>query len=115
MTFVNFNFEKTTFSISFDKNQSLMPDKNHKNVTCENCLSRNSSLFGAFCGEEVNVQLTDDEDEVGYILVHTVTNGCPIATHEGEQLGKYEYQTEAGARKARVPPWRRRAAWRREG
>ena len=31
-----------------------MPDKNHKNVTCENCLSRNSSLFGAFCGEDVS-------------------------------------------------------------
>lgn len=31
-----------------------MPDKSHKNVTCENCLARDSSLFGAFCGDDVN-------------------------------------------------------------
>ena len=53
MTFVNFNFEKTSYSVKFDKNELLMPDKHHKSVTCENCLSRNSSLFGAFCGEDV--------------------------------------------------------------
>ncbi|PWL28157.1 MAG: transcriptional regulator [Fluviicola sp. XM-24bin1] len=31
-----------------------MPDKSHKHVTCENCLSRENSLFGTFCGEQVS-------------------------------------------------------------
>lgn len=30
-----------------------MPEKSHKHVTCENCLSRKNSLFGSFCSEEV--------------------------------------------------------------
>lgn len=30
-----------------------MPEKSHKHVTCENCLSRKSSLFGAFCDHDV--------------------------------------------------------------
>lgn len=32
-----------------------MPEKSHKHVTCENCLSRQNSLFGSFCGEEVDI------------------------------------------------------------
>ncbi|MCR9172739.1 MAG: Crp/Fnr family transcriptional regulator [bacterium] len=32
-----------------------MPEKSHKHVTCENCLSRQNSLFGSFCGEEVDL------------------------------------------------------------
>jgi CRP/FNR family transcriptional regulator, polysaccharide utilization system transcription regulator len=31
-----------------------MPDKSHKHVTCENCLSRSNSLFAAFCDGEVS-------------------------------------------------------------
>jgi len=31
----------------------IMPEKSHKHVTCENCLSRKSSLFGSFCSEDV--------------------------------------------------------------
>lgn len=30
-----------------------MPEKSHKHVTCENCLSRHNSLFGGLCGHEV--------------------------------------------------------------
>ncbi|GAB5417752.1 MAG: Crp/Fnr family transcriptional regulator [Crocinitomicaceae bacterium] len=30
-----------------------MPDKSHKHITCENCISRKDSLFGSFCDEEV--------------------------------------------------------------
>lgn len=31
-----------------------MLEKSHKHVTCENCLSRENSLFGSFCGEKVD-------------------------------------------------------------
>ncbi|MFZ9029627.1 MAG: Crp/Fnr family transcriptional regulator [Crocinitomicaceae bacterium] len=31
----------------------LMLDKSHKHVTCETCLSRDTSLFGTFCGDDV--------------------------------------------------------------
>lgn len=31
----------------------IMPDKSHKHVTCESCVSRKASLFGSFCGDEV--------------------------------------------------------------
>lgn len=31
-----------------------MPEKSHKHVTCENCLSRSNSLFAAFCDGEVS-------------------------------------------------------------
>lgn len=31
-----------------------MPEKSHKHVTCENCLSRKNSLFGAFCDSDVS-------------------------------------------------------------
>lgn len=31
-----------------------MPEKSHKHVTCENCLSRGASLFSAFCDKEVS-------------------------------------------------------------
>lgn len=30
-----------------------MPEKSHKHLTCENCLSRKNSLFGSFCDDEV--------------------------------------------------------------
>lgn len=31
-----------------------MPDKSHRHVTCENCKSRENSLFGSFCNGEVD-------------------------------------------------------------
>lgn len=31
-----------------------MLEKSHKHVTCENCLSRENSLFGSFCGEKAD-------------------------------------------------------------
>jgi len=31
----------------------IMPDKSHKKITCESCVSRKGSLFGSFCGDEV--------------------------------------------------------------
>lgn len=30
-----------------------MPDKSHKHVTCENCISRKDSLFGSFCDSDL--------------------------------------------------------------
>jgi len=31
-----------------------MPEKSHKHITCENCLSRENSLFASFCGDEID-------------------------------------------------------------
>lgn len=31
-----------------------MLDKSHKHITCQNCLSRKDSLFGSFCGDDLD-------------------------------------------------------------
>jgi hypothetical protein len=30
-----------------------MPEKNHKHITCQNCVSREKSLFDTFCTTDV--------------------------------------------------------------
>lgn len=59
-----------------------------------------------FCDEPVILQITDDEGNfrnedylddpwsgVGYIPRHDTDNTCPIATHEAETLGKFNYES----------------------
>jgi CRP/FNR family transcriptional regulator len=43
------SFDGIINSVIFDEKLNLMPDKSHKHVTCENCISRKSSLFAGFC------------------------------------------------------------------
>ncbi len=72
-----------------------------------------------FCGKVPRLQLTDREGNwqdddylkdpysgIGYKIVHDNQDDddCPIATHEGESLGRYIYYTKSEA----IKTWNKR-------
>ncbi len=72
-----------------------------------------------FCGKSIGLQLCDGEGNlrgreylenpcsgIGFQLIHEVGDGdCPIATHDGETLGSFIYDSEEDA----IAEWNSRA------